>query len=263
MTKYKIIICDDDINQATNISLRVGIAVSMVPFDDQDIDYEIVKIATKYQEVLNYLDKLELDGGIYFLDIELDDNYNGVNLAAEIKKRDERAQIIFITAYNEYMPMTFERRIGAVDYINKIDSHFQERLNETVRSALSRLLTENTPKKRIFIYHVGRQTKKISVDEISYISTTKAPHKLLLVGPHIEAQFVGDIKHVDEENDFLVKISQSCLVNPENIQSVDLRGHTIVLTNGENIKFSRRFRHDVQMMVDKYGLTIGHRRFLS
>lgn len=262
MTKYEIIICDDDINQATNISLKVGIAISMVPFDDQDIDYEIVKIATKYQEVLDYLEKHKLDGGIYFLDIELDDSHNGVDLAAKIKKYDERAQIIFITAYNEYMPMTFERRIGAVDYINKIDPNFQERLNETVRAALSRVLTANTPKKRIFVYHVGRQTKKISIDEVFYISTTKAPHKLLLVGSHIESQFVGDIKHIDEENAFLIKISQSCLVNPENIQSVDLRGHKIVLTNGQNIKFSRRFRHDVQTMVNKYGLTTVHKRFL-
>ncbi|MCT3486987.1 DNA-binding response regulator [Lactobacillus delbrueckii subsp. lactis] len=252
MWRYCIIICDDDPKQAVNLSLKVGIAFAMAPVDDHDIEYEVGKLATKYQEVLDYLDENSLDGGIYFLDIELDNDHNGVDLAAEIKKRDERAQIIFVTAYSEYMPMNFERRIGAVDYINKNDADLQARMNETVRDALTRLGKSNFSKRLTFSYRFGRQINNINVEDVLYIHTTQAAHKLLLVAANKRSEFVGDIKAVDEENDFLAKISQSCLINPKNVAAINLRKRTIAMLNGESLSFSRRFRHEMDKLVDEY-----------
>lgn len=263
MAKYTIVICDDDVRQANNLSLKVGIALSMVPTDNMDIDYEVGKVASKYQDVLDYLDNNKIDGGIYFLDIELDDNKNGVDLAVEIKKRDERAQIIFITAYNEYMPMTFERRIGAVDYINKLDPHFQSRLNYTVKDALISLDKNNLAKKFTFTYRFGRQIKNINMDNVLYICTTKSAHKLLLVADNMQSEFVGDIKAVDEKNELLVKISQSCLINPKNAKTIDLRKRTITMNDGTVLKFSRRFKHKMKDMTENHNLAVNETRFLS
>lgn len=257
MAKYTIMICDDDIRQANNLSLKVGIALSMVPTDDQDVNYEVGKVASTYQEVLDYLDNNKVDGGIYLLDIELDHDKNGLDLAVEIKKYDERAQIIFVTSYNEYMPMTFERRIGAVDYINKLDPNFQSRLNETVKNALINLSKNNLAKKFTFTYRFGRQIKNINMEDVLYIYTTRAAHKLLLVAEGMQSEFVGDIKTVDENNERLVKISQSCLVNPKNIEMVDLRKGTITMIDGVVLKFSRRFKHNMKDMTEKYKLSVG------
>lgn len=252
MAEYKIVICDDDLKQAVNLSLKVGIAFAMAPVDDHDLEYEVGKLATQYQEVLDYLDENSLDGGIYFLDIELDNSHNGVDLAAEIKKRDERAQIIFVTAYSEYMPMTFERRIGAVDYINKNDIDLQARLNETVRDTLMRLGKSNLSKELTFSYRFGRQINNINVEDVIYIHTTQAAHKLLLVAANKQSEFVGDIKTVDAENNFLSKISQSCLINPRNVATINLRKRTVTMANGESLNFSRRFRHEMDRLVEKH-----------
>lgn len=86
MAEYTIIICDDDPKQAVNLSLKVGIAFAMAPVDDHDIEYEVGKLATKYQEVLDYLDENSLDGGIYFLDIELDTITMGLIWQLKLKK---------------------------------------------------------------------------------------------------------------------------------------------------------------------------------
>lgn len=124
--KYKVIICDDNLAQASNLALKLGIAAMMQP---EEVELEIGTTAQNANEVLNYLNEHHLDGGIYFLDIELGDNQddiNGVDLAEEIKKLDQRAQIVFVTAYDEYMELTYQRRIGSIDYINKSNSDLQQ-----------------------------------------------------------------------------------------------------------------------------------------
>ncbi|WP_342769156.1 response regulator [Lactobacillus xujianguonis] len=141
------------------------------------IELEIGTIASSYGQVLEYLDQHPLDGGIYLLDIELGqgkDAPNGVDLAEQIKKLDQRAQIVFVTAYNEYMELTYERRIGSVDYINKNNPDLQRRLNETLRDAVHNLDTENFTKQMTFSYRLGRIIKNVNIDDIYYISTTKA-----------------------------------------------------------------------------------------
>lgn len=154
--KYKVIICDDDLAQASNLALKLGIAAMMQP---EEVELEIGTTAQNANEVLNYLNEHHLDGGIYFLDIELGDNQddiNGVDLAEEIKKLDQRAQIVFVTAYDEYMELTYQRRIGSIDYINKSNSDLQQRLNETVRDAVNNLAKANFSKKMTFSYRLGK-----------------------------------------------------------------------------------------------------------
>ena len=224
---------------------------------DTEIDLEIGKIAQNALDVIEYLKENPISGGIYFLDIELSQEknaMNGIDLAEQVKQLDPRAQIIFVTAYNEYMEMTFERRIGAVDYINKSNPNLQNRLNETLQDTVRRISKENYSKKMTFSYRLGRIIKNINIDDIYYISTTKAPHKLKLVKNDGTAEFAGDIKSVDKQNEFLTKVSQSYLVNPKNIVQINLKKKEITLSNGDAIKFSRRFTHVMKDMINTYNL---------
>ena len=152
------------------------------------------------------------------------------------------------------MEMTFERRIGSVDYINKSNPHLQNRLNETLQDTVRRISKENYSKKMTFSYRLGRIIKNINIDDIYYISTTKAPHKLKLVKNDGTAEFAGDIKSVDKQNKFLTKVSQSYLVNPKNIVQINLKKKEITLSNGDAIKFSRRFTHVMKDITNTYNL---------
>lgn len=252
--KYKVIICDDDLAQASNLALKLGIAAMMQP---EEVELEIGTTAQNANEVLSYLNEHPLDGGIYFLDIELGDNQddiNGVDLAEEIKKLDQRAQIVFVTAYDEYMELTYQRRIGSIDYISKSNSDLQQRLNETVRDAVNNLAKANFSKKMTFSYRLGRIIRNVNIDDIYYISTTRAPHKLCLVRNDGTAEFAGDIKNIDQQNEFLKKVSQSYLVNPKNIAQINLKKNEIGFPNGDVIKFSRRFTYVMKGMINTYNL---------
>lgn len=257
--KYTVIICDDNLNHASNLALKIGIAAMGDSGDnpDTEIDLEIGKIAQNALDVIEYLKENPVSGGIYFLDIELSQDknaMNGIDLAEQVKQLDPRAQIVFVTAYNEYMEMTFERRIGSVDYINKSNPHLQNRLNKTLQDTVRRISKENYSKKMTFSYRLGRIIKNINIDDIYYISTTKAPHKLKLVKNDGTAEFAGDIKSVDKQNKFLTKVSQSYLVNPKNIVQINLKKKEITLSNGDAIKFSRRFTHVMKDITNTYNL---------
>lgn len=171
-----------------------------------------------------------------------------------IKHHDQRAQIIFVTAYDEFMRMTYERRIGALDYINKALPDFQARLNQTIEFALNKLSKLNLMKKMTFSYRLGHFIRNVNIDDVLYVETTNFSHKLRLVRVDGDAEFVGDIKQVAAQNPFLTKVSQSYLVNPKNILRIDLHERKITFINQDQIYFSRRFLHVMPQLIAQYNL---------
>lgn len=118
--QYPVFICDDDQNQVDQTEKILG-AAEMILSDDEEIEFSVAS-ATDYLSAINYLKEHKMDGGIYFLDVELGgdtEKDTGFDLAALIKKRDERAQIIFVTSHADLSLITFRRRLGPIDYIVK------------------------------------------------------------------------------------------------------------------------------------------------
>lgn len=64
-------------------------------------------------------------------------------------------------------------------------------------------------------------------------------HKVHLVAANGDSEFKNNISKLDEENDFLLKVSQSCVINPDNVVSVDLAKRYVTFPNGDIVYFSR------------------------
>lgn len=234
----KVVICDDDPKQVAVLAKMIETASLFI-----DERVEIGLAGQSSQEVTEYLDQEKPYKGIYFLDIDLKENDNqaGLDLAEKTQEVDPEGQIIFVTTHAEMALLTFERRIGALDYIVKDEnlSNLQARITDTLKLALDRLSKLNVMEKQTFSYKLGRLVKNINIDDVYYIATTQFPHKLDLVARGTRAEFVGNLTQVLEKTDFLVQVSQSFLVNPKNIVEVDLKKRTILLENGEEIKYAR------------------------
>nr|WP_258562055.1 LytTR family DNA-binding domain-containing protein [Lactobacillus johnsonii] len=204
--------------------------------DNYDIVFDIAS-ANNFVNAKKYLEVNSYDGGIYFLDIELGREIgknNGFDLAGLIKKQDKKAQIIFITTHADLSLISFERRLGPIDYIVKPKNEdeytqFQQRVVETVEIAISNLKNFDFVQKMTFHYKVGRQIRNVNIDDIIYIATTGTPHKLEIVKTNGRGQFFGSISKYAKENSSLVKISQSCLVNPNNIELIDLKKYKVTI----------------------------------
>lgn len=252
---YSIIICDDDQNLANELADEVKIALQNMTDDNsnyENLELKIGLIANTFEDVAAYVTANNVKNGIYFLDIELSKNMqakNGVDLAELIKKEDANAQIIFVTAYDKYAPLTYRRRIGAIDYINKAQPRAKiiGRLEETLQNAVENLVAAAKVNDQIFIYKVGHRVQKVRQNEIYYIENSSTQHKVRMVTETGESEFKGNISRLDDENSFLVKVSQSYLINPNNISAVDMSKRQIAFPNGDEIYFSR----DKKALLDK------------
>lgn len=100
-----IIVCDDDINCANNITQLLR----KVKSDNS----KIISCNTA-NDLLTLIEKIEID--ILYLDIELG-NDNGITLAKQIRKTNDKIIIIFITSYDSYVTDAFE--VFAFQYIRK------------------------------------------------------------------------------------------------------------------------------------------------
>ena len=258
--KYSIIICDDNKLLATDLSDKIQIALQNM-LDNNEIyrksEFNIDLIANTFEQVVSYVVAKDIHNAIYFLDIELSQNSeakNGVDLAEFIKKQDPNAQIIFVTAYDKYAPLTYRRRIGAIDYINKAldQNDMMKRLEETITGAIQSINNLTKSGRKELVYKVGRRINKVEDTNIYYLENSPTQHKVTLITETGSAEFRSNISKISDENDFLVKISQSCVVNPNNIDSIDFSKKTITFPNGDEVIFARSFKKHVKNLLNKY-----------
>ena len=114
-----IYLCDDVPELISQYEKLISNTILM-----EEYPMKIVSTFTKTKGLINTL-KTELshgnDCGIYFLDIDLNNETDGFNLAKSIRKIDSRGFIIFITTYGNLAFETFKQQLEAMDFIVKDD----------------------------------------------------------------------------------------------------------------------------------------------
>lgn len=260
MANYPIIVCDDDHDLANQLATNINSSIQNLSDDNSsysELKERVTFVANDFAQAVGYIVANDIKNGIYFLDIELSQQSeakNGVDLAEFIKKQDENAQIIFVTAYEKYAPLTYRRRIGAIDYISKNLSSDEiiQRLEETLRGAIDNLTNMIKYGNRNFKYKIGRNVFKVSENEVIYIENGTMQHKVHMVTDHGDVEFKGNISQVAKDADFLVKVSQSTLINPNNIQAIDTHNKLIIFDENNAITYSRSYRKVIKQLMTKF-----------
>ena len=108
-----IFVCEDQDTQRRTIVQTIQNAVLIEELDMQ--------LALDTGDPYALLDKVRdsRNTGIYFLDIDLNSDMNGMKLAQQIRLFDPRGFIIFITAHSELNYITFQYRVEAMDFVLK------------------------------------------------------------------------------------------------------------------------------------------------
>lgn len=79
--------------------------------------------------------QLSKNTGLYFLDICLGTDMNGLILAQKIREIDARCFIVLITSHSEMSLMTFQYKVEALDFILKDNpSCIQERIDDCIKN---------------------------------------------------------------------------------------------------------------------------------
>lgn len=236
----RVFMCSD--NPQKSLDLYRKIKDSLIYLSTDIYQPKLLSTIFSYEEMISFSAKHSIKFGIYFIDkASISSNVSfSLNVSNEILKNDPGAQLIFLTPNIETASFLFEYKIRAIDCIYKSDlSKYSSRFTSAICYALKMIDQLSSITKKVFSYKIGRQIKQVNANDILCISTTKYPHKLQIICTSLEDEFVGDLKNIDNLSIGLAKVSRSCLVNPQRIQSVDLDSRVILLENNVSINLSR------------------------
>lgn len=232
---YPIIICEDNQIQLQQLNKLIE---NYILFHSNLFKVELQ--ASKPQQVVNYLNEAEPQRGIYFLDIDLQTDIDGIQLAEIIRQKDVQAEIIFVTTHDELAPLTLKRKVAALDFIEKdqpLDDYRQE-LYETLDYAKQIIDETRTVQKKGFSFEVGSQVYNLDKSEVIFLESSDIPHRLNLISTNGQFEFYGKLTELEKKYPFLFRISRSCLINPENIHHVDFSIREVGFSDGSTKKFS-------------------------
>lgn len=231
-----IFVCEDNEVQRRTIVQIIQNTVLI-----EELDMQLVLDAGDPYILLERV-KTSQNTGIYFLDIDLGSNMNGLKLAQQIRLYDPRGFIIFVTAHCELSYMTFQYRVEAMDFVLKDNPAEAElKIKECLLNAMERytLQTNRTHK----VYTIETSGKKISIDyeDILFFETSSNLHKVILHAKDRQIEFPGTIKELASalSGDF-VRCHRSFLINKKNIKEIDAKNRIIHFINGETCLMSTR-----------------------
>lgn len=228
-----LFICEDDPLQKKSIETIIKNYLLM-----KNYPLQLVLSSTKPTDILTYLAEHKDITGLYFLDVHLNADLTGIELAEKIRKYDSNGKIVFITIHDELLPLTFSYRVEALDYIVKSSTTtVQKKIQECIEVAYQRYLSsakENT----FFQAKVGTQVKYIDSRDILFFETTATPHKLKAHLKNGSFEFYSSIKYLDKEYSTFFRCHKSFVINKQNIQEIDSKNRQILLNNGQTCPIS-------------------------
>jgi len=236
-----IFVCEDNAVQRQAIVQTIQNIVLI-----EELDMQLV-LDTQDPYVLLEKIKTEQNTGIYFLDIDLGSNINGMKLAQQIRLFDPRGFIIFITAHSELSYMTFQYRVEAMDFVLKDNPAEAEiKIRECLFYAMERYTLQINRTHKVYTIETGGRKISIDYDDILFFETSVNIHKVILHAKDRQIEFSGTIKElINALDDDFIRCHRSFLVNKKNIKETDTKNRIIYFANGETCLISTRMMKEL------------------
>ncbi len=231
-----IFVCEDNTVQRQIIVQTIQNTVLI-----EELDMQLVSDAEEPYMLLEKV-KTSQNTGIYFLDIDLNSNMNGMKLAQQIRLFDPRGFIIFITAHSELSYMTFQYRVEAMDFILKDNpAEAKVKIRECLLKAMERHTLETNKTHKVYTIEIGGRKIGVDYDDILFFETSSNVHKVILHAKDRQIEFSSTMKELTSTlGDYFVRCHRSFLVNKNNIKEVDAKNRILYFTNGETCMMSTR-----------------------
>ncbi len=226
-----VFICEDDSIQKKNIETHIRNVIMM-----EEYEMKIELSTDNPISIIEYLDGHPNTIGIYFLDIDLKCEMNGIQLAAKIREVDMLGNIIFITTHSELALTTFKYKIEALDFIIK---DIPREVGERVKSCLELVNTRyaNRDASQQIQIKIGNEIRLVNMEEIIYVETSPIPHKLIIHMENCQLEFYSSIRDILSElnkNETIFKqVHQSYVINSTKIDFVNKKDRKIYFMNGD------------------------------
>lgn len=224
---FSIFICEDDSKQREYIEKLVFDYIS-----HKDADIDLALSTANPAELLAYVEQHPDKQGLYFLDIDLQHELNGIVLASKIRKYDRLGYIVFVTTHAELSYLTFRYKVEAMDYIIKDNSKdMADRVRECIEVVFARMLETQSP--RSYQVKIGTRIHHIPLHEITvFESNPTMPGKIILYTKHDRLEFYGTLSEIAKSNPAFFRCHQSFVVNTKNVKHIDASRREVTMIDG-------------------------------
>lgn len=237
-----VYICDDDGNMRARIATiaeqQIAIqGLGMGPIQTVD-----------GPEALLQLCKDGVRPALYLLDVDLDKDMDGFQLASRIRDIDPAGFIIFITGHPELSFETFKYRLEAMDYIVKGDEdEMRKRLQECLTIVQQRITNRPAGEAQYYTIKIFDTLRNIPYSQILYFEAMGAAHRICLYTDNEMMEFFGSLQAVEDElGDSFFRCHRGFLVNRARIAHIDLKENKVVLDSEDWCPLSRNAKKNIQ-----------------
>lgn len=204
--------------------------------------FYLAKASSEPEEIAAAFSDQPKQPGLYFFDIEIKGQAEGLSLAQEIKRLDPYGRIAFITAHSSYTPLTLQQHLEPLAYIHKADfDSLRQEIITCFELFYQRLYPGQETKQASLQIKAGSQTYLVDLQDLYSIQTTQKPHILEFTTRSSTLQSYGALKDFDQLPGFF-RLSQSALVNLDHIDQVSPLTRRLTLSNGQVFAFSRKYK---------------------
>jgi len=216
-----------------------------------DANLELKSISDSVEKF--YQDYIPQEQGLYFLDMEInDDKMAGLNIAERVRRDAPMAQIVFITTHDELSLTTLERKIAPMDYIlkNKGLDEIKHRITDDIEMAQSNLQKYSHSSKNLLDYKIGSRYFSIMMDDIIMLYTQKdVPGRIFIITKNQLAEFNGSLNTFETDYPNLFRCNRSYLVNLDNATTYDSHSRTLSFIDGSTCEVSFRKNKELTKLL--------------
>lgn len=232
-----IYICEDD---ASQLKAMTDCIEKYIMINDYDM---AIKVSAQDPiSILNYIDTDPINRKLCFLDIDLNSEINGIQLAAKIKQKDPFATIVFVTTRSEMVYTTFLYSVEAIDYIIKdTGQNIYDRVRRSLDIVYQRYLSLEEDKDcRVYTVELGESIRTFNIRDIYYFESSSNVHKVVMHHKNGEIEFYEKIKNLETIDPVFFRCHQSYVINVEHIDLIDKKQRLVQMSNGSQCLVSYR-----------------------
>ena len=177
-------------------------------------DYQRIEVFSSANEIIAKATE-KGEHQIFFLDLEIrDDEKQGIDVAKAIREKDATA-IIFVTSHSEFMLLTYQALVGAIDFIDKNlnDQAFSERIELCLKEAMKH--QNDNFGGNSFLFETPKARVRVLYSDILYFETAPAVHRVIF------------------------KCHRSFIINVDNVVRFDKATRSVYFETGESCLVSR------------------------
>ncbi len=243
-----IYLCEDETRQLNHWVDIIEKYLLMNPTDVQ------LYCSTSKPEELLSMRRRSRTTGLYFLDIDLQSNKNGIELAQEIRKYDPRGYIVFVTTHSEMAVLTFRYKVEAMDFITKDESEtFPQQICSCIQNAERNYKAQLDTSNRLLSVKIDKDSLILDQNDIVAITTCDDPHKLIVHTKTGVRQITGSLKefHVTLNSGFC-QCNRSTIVNLKHVLKYSRENALLLMDNKETYSVSIRMLGKVQKAFNSF-----------